>query len=306
MKKNIPQKIAMIWLTIATVLLFSCTSGSEELPSSLPTDDNTTTTDGIFTLKASIIDNEGHNITNRRSLNGISLFIFDQNNSFHNRLEIDIQSIIDKRDINISCPGSDQITVIAWGGSADLSEIISNLTKGSPMSDFMLKTSRNTNASNLPGDLFYGQVVISRGNNRSTDLGHELIMRRKNSSISLVTKGLPKEIACCYTYKVKSADNGFNYNGVLTGDDIEYTIPAYFDDKGNLRMQKSSVLPSSAITIELYKDNEPVFSIQKDEHQNDLSMKEGSEIQIELEYNTTVSVKTTILPWTYISQDIEF
>lgn len=305
MKKNIPQKITMIWLILATVLLFSCTSGSEELPDSLPTDDSTTSTDGIFTLKASITDNEGHDITTRRSFNKVSLFVFDQDNRFYDRLEIDIQSIIDQQDIHISCPGSSQITVIAWGSSTDLSEVISNLTKGSPMSDFMLNTSRS-NSSNLPGDLFYGQVVILKGSNRSSATVNKLIMKRKNSSISLSTKGIDKEAAYCYTYKVRSADNGFNYNGVLTGDDIEYTIPAYFDDKGNLRMQKSSVLPSSAITIELYKDNEPVFNIQKDEHQNDLSVKEGSEIQIELVYNATVSVKTTILPWTYISQDIEF
>lgn len=309
--KNLAIKSIIISVAAFIItLLTACSAGSEDIPSPHPAPDKTTTapvtTGDLFSLKVTLVDNEGHDITTKNVLNGISLFVFDQSNKFHSQINVDSQSIIERRDIKITCPESDQITVIAWGGIANHTGTIANLAKGSSsINDLILSLNQKKGVANSTGDLFYGQRLIRKViNSKAATMPDELVMERKAASISLSTSGISSSNSDIYSYKIKNAKSAFNYNGELTGETVEYIIPASFDKNGNLITDTTTIFPSSEITIELYKNDELVFSVQEDQSSGKLAAKPGKLLDISFDYHSTLLVETVILPWGTVSQDV--
>lgn len=308
MKISTNKGIIISIVTFIIISLAACSAGIEDIPSLTP--DKTTTAHATtaeqFSLKVTLIDNEGYNITSKNVLNDISLFVFDQSNKFHSQINIDSQSIIERRDIKITCPEADQITVIAWGGIAGDRETINHLTKGSSsINDLMLSLKQEKGIANPAGDLFYGQLLISKTiHSQNAITSNELVMERKTASISLSTSGIIPSNSDIYSYKIKNVKTAFNYNGELTGETIEYIIPASFNEKGNLITNALSIFPSPEITIELYRNDKLVFSAHKDHSARNLSAKSGKLLDISFDYHTTLYVETMILPWGAVSQDV--
>ena len=74
---------------------------------------------------------------------------------------------------------------------------------------------------------------------------------------------------------IKKTKSSFNHNGKLTGEDIEYIIPATMNDKGNVVADNTTILPASDITIELYKDDKMILSSENVKNLEKLSINEG-------------------------------
>lgn len=308
MKTSTIKYIATLVITTVILSLTSCSAGSEEIPSAPASknDTPTTITEGAFSLKVALVDNEGEDITTKNVVKNIALFVFDKNEKYYSRLDIDAQSIIERREVKITCPESDQITVIAWGGLTENSESIANLSKGiSSINDFTLSLNHEEGIANLTGDIFYGQHLIRASiSSKSTNSTDELVMERKAASVSLTTSGIIPTKNDIFSYKIKNTKSAFNHNGELTGETIEYIIPASFDKKGNLTMDTASIFPSSEITIELYKNDELIFSAEKDKNSRSLSAKSGKLLDVFFDFNSTLSVQTVIVPWGTIIQNI--
>ncbi len=101
---------------------------------------------------------------------------------------MDNDYLLQVKPVEINCPGSDKITVIAWAGLSSNSEEISNMNQANVISDLQVSLKHNNGvANNLPGDLFYGQIVLHRSSTKATS--QELKIERKVSSMSILTKG---------------------------------------------------------------------------------------------------------------------
>ena len=116
-------------------------------------------------------------------------------------------------------------------------------------------------------------------------------IERKVSSISLVTKGIIKVLDSKegdFYYKVKKTKSSFNHNGELTGEDIEYIIPATLNEKGNVVADNTTILPASNITVELYKDDNMILSSENVKNLEKVSVNEGelSEMTFDLSRNS--------------------
>ena len=132
----------------------------------------------------------------------------------------------------------------------------------------------------------------------STKSGAETLkIERKVSSISLITKSVIKVLDSKegnFYYKVKNTKGSFNHNGELTGDNIEYIIPATLNEKGNVVAENSAILPASDVTIELYKDDIMILSSKNVKNSEIVSVNEGelSEITFDLSKNNCNIVVT--------------
>ena len=90
-----------------------------------------------------------------------------------------------------------------------------------------------------------------------------------------------------FYYKVKKTKASFDHNGELTGEEIEYIIPATMDAKGNVIADNTAILPASDVTIELYKDDNMILSSKNVKNLEKVSVNEGeqSEITFDLSKN---------------------
>ncbi len=270
--------IVAVCTLIAMVAFASCSADSD---SSYGIDDSvinsaSSKTEVPFSvvLKA-YSDNK--DITVKGDVDQTTLFIFDQSGDFYKQMTVDRTYLLQAKPIEIACPGSDQITVVAWAGLSGDNENISALNQANIISDLQVSLKQNNGvAASLPGDLFYGQVTLKSTSTKASS--ETLKIERKVSSVSLITKGVIKMLDSRdgnFYYKIKKTKSSFNHNGELTGEDIEYIIPATMNDKGNVVADNTTILPASDITIELYKDNKMILSSENVKNLEKVSINEG-------------------------------
>ena len=283
--------IVAVCTLIAMVALASCSADSD---SSYGIDDSVINsaspkTEAPFSvvLKA-YSDNK--DITVKGDVDQTTLFIFDQSGDFYKQMTVDRTYLLQAKPIEIACPGSDQITVVAWAGLSGDNENISALNQANIISDLQVSLKQNNGvAASLPGDLFYGQVTLKSTSTKAS--AETLKIERKVSSVSLITKGVIKVLDSRdgnFYYKIKKTKSSFNHNGELTGEDIEYIIPATMNDKGNVVADNTTILPASNITIELYKDDKMILSSENVKNLEKVSINEGelSELTFDLSKNS--------------------
>ena len=283
--------IVAVCTLIAMVAFASCSADSD---SSYGIDDSvinsaSSKTEAPFSvvLKA-YSDNK--DITVKGDVDQTTLFIFDQSGDFYKQMTVDRTYLLQAKPIEIVCPGSDQITVVAWAGLSGENENISALNQANIISDLQVSLKQNNGvAASLPGDLFYGQVTLKSTSTKAST--ETLKIARKVSSVSLITKGVIKVLDSKdgnFYYKIKKTKSSFNHNGELTGEDIEYIIPATMNDKGNVVADNTTILPASDITIELYKDNKMILSSENVKNLEKVSINEGelSELTFDLSRNS--------------------
>ncbi|RGP13544.1 FimB/Mfa2 family fimbrial subunit [Parabacteroides gordonii] len=283
---------------IAAISFASCSADSDSSYSGIDEkviDNASSQADASFSvvLKA-YSDNK--DITVKGDVDQTTLFVFDQNNDFYKQVTLDRTYLLQAKPVEISCPGSKQITVVAWAGLSSDSEEISAMSQANIISDLQVSLKQNNGvAAALPGDLFYGQATLKSA---STKSGAETLkIERKVSSISLITKSVIKVLDSKegnFYYKVKNTKGSFNHNGELTGDNIEYIIPATLNEKGNVVAENSAILPASDVTIELYKDDIMILSSKNVKNSEIVSVNEGelSEITFDLSKNNCNIVVT--------------
>ena len=283
---------------VAAISFTSCSADSDSSYSGIDEkviDNASSQADASFSvvLKA-YSDNK--DITVKGDVDQTTLFVFDQNNDFYKQVTLDRTYLLQAKPVEISCPGSKQITVVAWAGLSSDSEEISAMSQANIISDLQVSLKQNNGvAAALPGDLFYGQATLKSA---STKSGAETLkIERKVSSISLITKSVIKVLDSKegnFYYKVKNTKGSFNHNGELTGENIEYIIPATLNEKGNVVAENSAILPASDVTIELYKDDIMILSSKNVKNSEKVSVNEGelSEITFDLSKNNCNIVVT--------------
>ncbi len=229
--------------------------------------------------------------------------VFDENNDFYKQITVDNDYLLQVKPVEINCPGSDKITVIAWAGLSSNSEEISNMNQANVISDLQVSLKHNNGvANNLPGDLFYGQIVLHRSSTKATS--QELKIERKVSSMSILTKGALKVFDSKegnYYYKIKRTKSSFNCNGELTGNDIGYIIPVTLNDNGNLTTGTFSILPADNMTIELYRDDVLVLSSENVKNSENVAANEGEQTNIIFDLSRN-NINISISEWGTVIQ----
>ncbi|MBC8616604.1 FimB/Mfa2 family fimbrial subunit [Parabacteroides faecis] len=278
--------------TLITMVAFaSCSADSDSsygIDNSVIKDATSKTEVPFSVVLKAYSDNK--DITVKGDVDQTTLFIFDQSGDFYKQMTVDRTYLLQAKPIEIACPGSDQITVVAWAGLSGDNENISALNQANIISDLQVSLKQNNGvAASLPGDLFYGQVTLKSTSTKASS--ETLKIERKVSSVSLITKGVIKMLDSRdgnFYYKIKKTKSSFNHNGELTGEDIEYIIPATMNDKGNVVADNTTILPASDITIELYKDDKMILSSENVKNLEKVSINEGelSELTFDLSKNS--------------------
>ena len=57
---------------------------------------------------------ENSDITAKGDVKSTTLYVFDENNDFYKQITVDNDYLLQVKPVEINCPGSDKITVIAW------------------------------------------------------------------------------------------------------------------------------------------------------------------------------------------------
>lgn len=289
-----------IWTLLFVTSFASCSADSNDIIDNEIEPVAATQNAFSFTIKAY---SEGEDVTPKGDVKNTTLFVFDENNDFFSQINVDNSYLLENKPIQIDCPYSDRITVIAWGGLSTDNEEISALDRSNMISDLQIKLKQNNGViNNFKGDLFYGQVSLNRAATKTS--ANVLKITRKVAALQLVTKGIIKKFDSRegnYFYKVKNTKGSFDHNGNLIGDDVEYLVPASLNEQGNLVAQTTPILPSSDITIELYRDNERILCNKNLKNSEIVAAKEGEKVNIIFDLSKQ-NCKIAVASWGSVTQ----
>ena len=271
---------------ILTVLSFSaCTDDSNDVVAT--TSEVIEQAEVPFSVVLKAMNSDGNDITTKGEVNGATLFVFDQNNDFFEQINVNKSTILSRRAIDINCPNSNDITVIAWSGINSGNEEISNMSKANIISDLQVSLKENNGIANIPSDLFYGQVTLHKNSSTKSTVSNELQIIRKTSIFQLSTKGLIKYLgsnAGNFEYRIKNTKSSLDYNGNPT--------------------ETQAIFPAQNITVELYKDGNLIFSSEKDKNGELFAATPGKRTEITFKYSGEVSANITIADWATVIQHI--
>lgn len=281
---------------LSSVFMTSCSADSStDIIGNTP---EVSITEAPFNVSIRTIVN-GSDQTVEGEVENVTLFAFDQNNDFVKQINVDQSTIINRRSIKIDAQNTDRLTIIAWGGVSSDKEALTSMNQARIISDLELQLKQNNGIATSPNDLFYGKTVIYRSSTKTGET-QTIEMERKVSSIDLTTKGLEKYFGNTegnYVYKIKKTKSAFDYNGELTGEEVEYIFSASFNEKGELVSETSPILPASEITIELYKDDKLIFSAKKDKKGQTLSASQGKQMNYVFSFTGKVTTNLVVSDW---------
>lgn len=297
--KKIADRFFFVCTLLCTLLFAACSSDSpEESTMGISDQELQAVAEAPFSVVLKALDSEGIDVTTQGEVENVALFVFDAQNDFVKQMQVGKSALLQRKSIEIACPGTDRITVIAWGGVSSESVEVSALSPANIISELQVALKQNNGVAQVPGDLFYGQVTVNRSVTKASQ--QELKLERKVSSLALTTKGLVKYFGTTdgnYEYRVRSSKSAFNYKGELIGEQTEYVFPASFDKNGKLIADTQPVFPSSKMVIELYKDGNLLYSAEKDQNGEILAASAGKQMNYVFNYNESVSVQLVVTAW---------
>lgn len=289
-------------LTSSVMLLFaSCSADSDTAIGNNLAEAPQKNTEMPFNLIVKALSN-GEDVTTKGDVKNATLYVFNASNDFIQQIDLDKSILLQRKTIEISSPGANKITVIAWGGLSGESEEVCTMSHANIISDLQVQLKQNNGIAANASDLFYGQVALQRPNTKAD--AETLAISRKVSSLSLAIKGVNKKYGTTggfYFFKVKKTKSSFNYNGELTGTDVEYVFPAYFNKEGVLVAKTTPLFPASELSIELYRDNEMIFSTQNVAGGAKASAREGEQTNVVFDLAQS-SCEISISPWGSVVQ----
>lgn len=280
------KSLAAAITLLVTMSFASCSSDSDTVAVDAAKTIETIekTTGGSFSLKLQALS-DGTDITTKGQLSAVTLFVFDEGNDFVQQINVDKATILNRRTIDITCNGSDRITVVAWGGLDNVQ--VSPLSVSNIISDLSISLKSNKGIAVAPGDVFFGQVTLARQTKSDVTT---MSVERKVSSVDLSISGVADHFGDTegeFYVKVKSSKSMYDHTGNLSGELVEYIVPAYVTANGVLKIDKTSIFPASQVELELYKDDNLVFAVSKDKNGNTLSAEAGKQVSVQYNLSRT-------------------
>lgn len=280
--KNIFRSTFLSTAVLSAVLAFSsCSQDSDAVANDTNTYLSKTqenkaevAEEATFALKLRV-QKDGKDITTGSAMKSAKLFVFDSENIYVKTINVDLSTILNARQIEFTCPGTDKVTVIAWGG---LDENQVNVSDAKLISDFTLSLKENNGIATTPSDLLYGQATLTANQTKSGECT-TLFVERKVSQLEIYVTNVVAKLGSSegdFYFVVRQTGNSFDYQGNMKGEGTEYIIPATVNKMGNLSCDKTPILSTSDVEIEVYRNDIMVFSTQTAKNADFISTEAGA------------------------------
>lgn len=223
----------------------------------------------------------------------VILFVFDKEQKYLGSLKTNIDEITE-----LPYPSNDQLYIIAWGNTAGGNQSLFNPTSGNPPEGVTLELKKNGSYTISPNDLFQGAKAIDQ--NTSTPRPDILYIKRKVANVTIIAKGLQAHQNTTdqnFTYVVRGTNDALDLNGRLTGEETNVQPTATFNTMGEFNAPAFSVFPSNHLAIDIYKGDQLVYSVDKDDAGNPFAVPEGKKLTIIIDFSGNVNVTITLTDW---------
>lgn len=291
-KINYPS---LFWVTLAAATLWSgCTKQSL----------TECTKELVFKVVA--VDEEGEEIDNPQVIEGVVLYVFDNDKKFLRTVHTSAGAINP-----ISFPNQDALHVVSWGNLTEENQQLPDVHPGTPMHEALVqlkvtqpqKGKATTRAiAQSPDDLFYSYDVISLRSGEYSE-SYKLYLNRASAAMTITMRNLQpyaNRYDENYALHVRETYSAIDFYGRLTGDKVGYVPQTSFNDKKEFIAPLFNMLPTDAegtIEIDVYHDGELITTVVNGPDGKPLQAQRGKVLNILVNFHLTVTVEVDMTPW---------
>lgn len=271
-----------------------------------------------YALRLKVENTKGGDITESGIVSEATLFIFDENNKFLDKVLLDDKAIKSRKSIELDYPSSAKLNVVAWAGLAGERQ---NVTDAKLISDLEVNLKKDGTIASSPDSLYYGikTNVITRSSEGQT-INQEIVIRKKIGSVQVRTVGIeyarvPASKAGNgtvspddFSYIVDRTPSGFDYQGNMIGDSVSYSPAPFINETGYLETDKANVIPADNISASLMSKGTQIYNVSKNDKGEsfNVGVDENLLIVVQLgEDGNVLSVKSSVRAWGDTDQEEE-
>lgn len=269
------------------------------------------------TIKA--LDADLNDITEDGAVQQVILFVFNEHGQIVSAFERTADQVKNRTpiDIKLDYPGHKSLKFAAWG-NLDEKVDFSQISTVKQLTDLYVKlksqstTLATATVAQSPGDLFFGnlEVPVEYGG-IEPGRSHVIEITRKTAAVTITTINLKQwnnSKEGTYSYLVRESLDGYDKDGILTGNSVSYLPTATFNDKGNFVapiFRTFPTEPGKSFVVDILYNGEVIFTADKDSDGNPFVPEVGRTLNIIIVLTSKLQIISAVTPWNVVYQYVE-
>ena len=261
------------------------------------------------TIKA--LDIDLNDITESGEIKSVILFVFDENQNLIDHFELTADQVKSRKPINIvmDYPGHESLTFIAWGNS-DSNFNCSQVSSVKTINDLYVRLTKKDGHARPASDFFQGKLEmtveyggVGQGQSRVVEI------HRMTSGVTITAIDLKQwnnNQQGEYHYVLRSSKDTYDPHGNLVGEIVSYKPGATFTENENFYAPIFYTFPSEHYVVDIYCNEELIFTAEKDASGNHFVPEIGKTLNIIIDFRATISIQVAITPWNVVYQYVDF
>lgn len=269
-------------------------------------------------------DADNKEITGTGAVREVVLYVFDNKGAYTGKI---IAS--ENERVPLNYPEGSQLTIVGWGNSQSGKQVMPQLAPGTPIDQAVVTLVENSSQpivapigskaspeissySASPDDLFWGMSPIALNSiEGQTEVGHELDIKRKVASMSVVIKGLQEWAGTSdtdFSIVINGTRKSIDFKGNKVGDPTLYLQQLLKNENGQFVTGIFNTFPSAdtQITIDIYKGNEKIYTVTTDGDNKPFVLDEGRLLNVFIDFTRNVGVSVTVTEWGKVDINQDF
>lgn len=269
-------------------------------------------------------DADNKEITGTGAVREVVLYVFDNNGAYTGKI-----IGAENAHIPLDYPEGSQLTLVGWANSQNGKQIMPQLAQGTPIDQALVTLTENSSqpaavpagskaspqigsSSASPDDLFWGTGVVSLNSlEGQTEVGHELNIKRKVASISVVIKGLQEWAGTSdtdFSIVINGTRKSIDFRGNKVGNPTLYLHQLLKNENGLFVTGIFNTFPSAdtRITIDVYKGSEKIYTVTTDGENKPFVLDEGRLLNVFIDFTRNAAVTFTVTEWGKVDINQDF
>ncbi len=254
-----------------------------------------------YELTVSAVDPQGNDVIASGAISTIDIYLFDENGF------VRIIPREGSSDYLLGAEKNKAFTLVAWGNLKSDSLILPRLSVGTSLVDAKIELMQTANGYSLPiTDLFYSRLEFNNTSTRAAQNNTlQLVMERLVTGMSVRVSNEAEYFGSVpgkLHLVVRGTGTSLNFLGDPSSDEAGYApVMKQVTGKDEWVTPLFRVLPTSEdqhVSIDLYRDDNLLFTITRDDDGNILRTLPGKETYITVDFRyARLHVSASVMPW---------
>lgn len=272
-----------------------------------------------LTLK--VVNYQNDDITPLGDVKDVSLYVFDENKTLLETVQLDKDFIVNRKEILLNYPEGTKLTLVAYGNLSGGNQEVKTGTKAEDLLVSVKKTDDGQAFS--PDSIFYGnKEVVTFGVGGYVGGNQEIVIHPRTGTVTMRTVNLPKAPLSglkagedvTYQFQVDRLKESLDYSGTQAGSTVHYNPDGELDNSREwITPDRTNMYDNENLEGSIYYNGQLLQSVEdgvyEDGTRGPITVQAQRNTLIQLEWGDDgafLGAKIKVTPWGVVDDNIDW